>query len=245
MGVVAARGDLDVVLGEHPADRLDPELVPVLVDVRADHLSRRSSSAAAKNADCRLQNLVGAAQFSDLTAQPDQFRMLVGGRARPGAGVDLGPLDPAAQRLGMHVDQRADLPAGLDRRLTRMRLSTLLVHPHRPVAGLLVVLAGCRHGSILLGRSEPPPEPGHLSRPGLPRGARSVGVRPATWRSRCRLAPAATSQGAWGCLVTHVLLPVTVLLRRADAAGVIWAGSLARGVGPGGSHVAGRDPEVE
>ena len=50
VGVVAARGDLNVVLGEHPADRLDPELVPVLVDVRADHLSRRSSSAAAKNA---------------------------------------------------------------------------------------------------------------------------------------------------------------------------------------------------
>ena len=50
VGVVAARGDLHVVLGEHPADRLDPETFPVPVDVGADHLSRRSSSAAAKNA---------------------------------------------------------------------------------------------------------------------------------------------------------------------------------------------------
>ena len=33
------------------------------------------------------------------------------------------------------------------------------------------------------------------------------------------------------CLVTHVLLPVTVLLRRADAASVIWAALVARAAG--------------
>src|SRR5665648_992138 len=44
--VVGARGDL--LFG---ADRLDPETVLVLVDVLDDHFSRRSSSAAAKNAD--------------------------------------------------------------------------------------------------------------------------------------------------------------------------------------------------
>src|SRR6476469_4784904 len=96
--------------------------------------------------------------------------MLVGRRARPGAIVDLGPLDPAAQRLLVDVDQCTDLPAALARRLTRMRSSTLLVHPHRTVAGLLVVLAGCRHGSILLESSEPPPEPGHLTGPTSPSG---------------------------------------------------------------------------
>ena len=54
-----------------------------------------------------------------------------------------------------------------------------------------------------------------------PRSVRGVGsLRPR--RARCA-----------GCLVTHVLLPVTVLLRRADAAGVIWAGLLARAVGRG------------
>ena len=54
-----------------------------------------------------------------------------------------------------------------------------------------------------------------------PRGVRGVGpLRPR--RARCA-----------GCLVTHVLLPVTVLLRRADAAAVIWAGLLGRAVGQG------------
>jgi hypothetical protein len=39
------------VLGQHGADRLDPETVPVGVDVAEFYLSRRSSSAWAKNAD--------------------------------------------------------------------------------------------------------------------------------------------------------------------------------------------------
>ncbi len=45
VSVVAARGDLDVVLGEHPADRLDPEAVPIGIDVGDDQRSLRSSSA--------------------------------------------------------------------------------------------------------------------------------------------------------------------------------------------------------
>ncbi len=54
-----------------------------------------------------------------------------------------------------------------------------------------------------------------------PRGVRGIGpLRPR--RARCA-----------GCLVTHVLLPVTVLLRRADAARVIWAGLLGRAAGQG------------
>ena len=54
-----------------------------------------------------------------------------------------------------------------------------------------------------------------------PRRVRGVGsLRPR--RARCL-----------GCLVTHVLLPVTVLLRRADAARVIWAGLLTRAAGQG------------
>jgi len=36
-----------------------------------------------------------------------------------------------------------------------------------------------------------------------------------------------------GCLVTHVLLPVTVLLRRADGVRVVWAALLARAGGRG------------
>jgi hypothetical protein len=40
------------------------------------------------------------------------------------------------------------------------------------------------------------------------------------------------------CLVTHVLLPVTVLLRRADAAAVIWAALVARAAGHGHRWIA-------
>ena len=49
--VERARGDRDIVLGQHGTDRLDPETVTVRCDVLADHLSLRSSSAWAKNAD--------------------------------------------------------------------------------------------------------------------------------------------------------------------------------------------------
>jgi hypothetical protein len=41
-----------------------------------------------------------------------------------------------------------------------------------------------------------------------------------------------------GCLVTHVLLPVTVLLRRADAAVVIGAAFTARAAGVGHRRIA-------
>lgn len=59
-----------------------------------------------------------------------------------------------------------------------------------------------------------------------PRGVRGVGVlRPR--RARCS-----------SCLVTHVLLPVTVLLRRADAAVVIWAALVARAAGHGHRTIA-------
>ena len=42
------------------------------------------------------------------------------------------------------------------------------------------------------------------------------------------------------CLVTHVLLPVTVLLRRADAAAVIWSALVARAAGRGHRTIADR-----
>ena len=61
-----------------------------------------------------------------------------------------------------------------------------------------------------------------------PRGVRGVGwLRPR--RARCG-----------GCLVTHVLLPVTVLLRRADAAEVIGAALMARSAGLGHRRIAAR-----
>ena len=59
-----------------------------------------------------------------------------------------------------------------------------------------------------------------------PRAVRGVGpLRPR--RARCP-----------GCLVTHVLLPVTVLLRRADAVEVIGAALTARAAGVGHRRIA-------
>lgn len=59
-----------------------------------------------------------------------------------------------------------------------------------------------------------------------PRGVREVGsLRPR--RARCS-----------ACLVTHVLLPVTLLLRRADAAEVIGAAVTARAAGFGHRRIA-------
>ena len=46
--IVGGRGDLAAVPGEHPADRLDPEPVPVVIDERCHHGSRGSSSRAKK-----------------------------------------------------------------------------------------------------------------------------------------------------------------------------------------------------
>jgi len=50
-GVVGARGDLNFMPAEHTADRLDPEAILVGVNVGDDQEGRRSSSAAANNAD--------------------------------------------------------------------------------------------------------------------------------------------------------------------------------------------------
>lgn len=72
---------------------------------------------------------------------------------------------------------------------------------------------------------------GVLVRWGFARARRVVGVvelvRPR--RSRCR-----------GCAVTHVLLPVTLLLRRGYAAELIWAAVVAKAVGVGHRVIAAR-----
>lgn len=44
--IEGGRGDLDPVLGEHATDRLDPDLLPVIIDEVDQNLVGRSSSAA-------------------------------------------------------------------------------------------------------------------------------------------------------------------------------------------------------
>jgi hypothetical protein len=61
------------------------------------------------------------------------------------------------------------------------------------------------------------------------RGEGGIGWRLRPRRSRCG-----------GCGVTHVLLPVSCLLRRADGAAVIWAGLAASAAGAGHRKIAAR-----
>lgn len=54
--VAGGRGDRQALLGEHSADRTDPESVAGSVDVVDDYRMRQSTSAAAKNAGAVLRN---------------------------------------------------------------------------------------------------------------------------------------------------------------------------------------------
>ena len=54
IGVVGGRGDPDVAFAQHPADRLDPEPVPILVD-ESHYFPSRGSSSRAKKADAAFK----------------------------------------------------------------------------------------------------------------------------------------------------------------------------------------------
>jgi len=94
-GVVGARGDLQVL-----ADRLDPELVLVVVDELHDHRCGRSSSAA-KQADADLKIGVRAAQLTVLPLQLDQALGVTGRGPEPVPGVDLSLADPTRNVSGL------------------------------------------------------------------------------------------------------------------------------------------------
>jgi hypothetical protein len=86
--------------------------------------------------------------------------VLLAARPGPDPRIDLGPLDPTPQHARVDTKQLTDPPTALERRLAPMITTTLQIQAHRPFPGLLAVLPRCRHGSILLARSEPPPDPG-------------------------------------------------------------------------------------
>ena len=92
---IGVRGDLAAVLGEHPADRLDPEAVPVLVD-EGDYLGCRRSSSAPKKTAADFN--ISLARRSSLTSRSQLFDLgpLVGGEPGPLPGVGLGPAHPDA-----------------------------------------------------------------------------------------------------------------------------------------------------
>src|SRR5438552_10681613 len=89
------------------------------------------------------------------------------------------------------------------------------------------VVAGVVERRLAAGRLRCPACSGRLAgwghaRERVIRGLGGIGWRLRPRRSRC-----------CGCGVTHVLLPVSCLLRRADMAAVIWAGLTASAAGMG------------
>ena len=74
---VGVRGDLAAVLGEHPADRLDPEAVSVLVDV-GDYLGWLAVELRPEESRCGLENFVGPPQLFHLALELAELGSLVG-----------------------------------------------------------------------------------------------------------------------------------------------------------------------
>ena len=94
------------------------------------------------------------------------------------------------------------------------------------------VIAGVVERRLAAGRLRCPGCSGRLAgwghaRERVIRGQGGIGWRLRPRRSRCQ-----------GCGVTHVLLPVSCLLRRADGAAVIWAGLTASAAGAGHRKIA-------
>ena len=99
-GVVGRSGRSDALSPQGRADRLDPEPVPVRVDVVDDHPQSAVELRRAKNADAVLRISLArrSSRVLPLAARATPARSL-GGGPRPVALVDLGLLDPAPQRL--------------------------------------------------------------------------------------------------------------------------------------------------
>jgi len=112
-GVVRRRGDLDSGLAQDPADRLDPVIGLVGVDVVDDHLSLRSSSAAAKNAEAvfRISLARRSSRFSrSSSAMRFASSVVVPGRTPPGTASTRNQRSWAGVRTCVTVPRVQSLP---------------------------------------------------------------------------------------------------------------------------------------
>jgi hypothetical protein len=95
------------MLGQHAADRLDPEPVPILLDEGHYHGGWRVELPREETRG-RQQDLVGPLQLPDLTLQILDPPCVTGGGPRPLPAIDAVLLDPAAQRVRDHPDPFGD-----------------------------------------------------------------------------------------------------------------------------------------
>jgi len=129
------------VLGEHPADRLDPEHLLVLGDERHYHGSRESSSRAKKlDADSRI--LFGALEFHHLVLElPDPLAVRGRGPLHL-PGVDRDPLAPSPQRVRVDSHPRPYQTEGGVHRQARLLLTRLPNQTHRALRSPRTAVCG-------------------------------------------------------------------------------------------------------
>ncbi len=149
-GVVGARGDRGIGLGEDGADRLDPELFLVLVDVGDQRCEGRSSSAA-KKADALLR--IAFARRSSRFSRSNSTIRATGSSVTTGARGDRPPATPLRNQF-RNVAPRdpqlvTDLGTGTLVRQSRALLQCLLNHAHGALTQLIAVLPRCGHDSSL------------------------------------------------------------------------------------------------
>ena len=148
-GVECSRGDRTAVLGEHAADRSDPEPSTLLGDERTDQRRRGSLSRAKKLvAALRISTVSSSSRFLRLSSRFSRAMSVGTPVADP--GINLGLIDPPAQRL------RRDTQALGDRshagRAGVVLLGIVGDQPHCPCLELVVVLL--RHDANYLPSKE-------------------------------------------------------------------------------------------
>ena len=173
VGVVGVRGDLAAVLGQHPADRLDPEPVPVSVD-EGDYLCDWRSSSAPKKCAAALR--ISFARRSSFTSRSSSFI-----RARSSL-VNPGRCPASVSALRTHCRKRLVIHVQLLRRSTRSPSTASGTRPgaqtpsEPPAPGTPAGYGGrgalfCSDTAPSSQRSEQSPIPGRFSlagrRPGL------------------------------------------------------------------------------
>ena len=128
------------MLAQHPADRLDPEAGPIGVDVGDDQRSRRSSYAAAKNAEAvfRISLARRSSAFSlRKAASSAAVSVVVPGLVPESSSARSAQPRSVAGLTSSSSPTRREAAAG---RLAGDVLAALPVHPDDPVPGLPVVL---------------------------------------------------------------------------------------------------------
>ena len=148
VGVVGARGDLRAGLGEDGADRLDPELILVRVDVR-DQRVRWAVELRREESRRGLQDRVRPPQLTVLPLQLGDPRGRVHRRRRRTRGPLGRVAEPVPQRRPRDPELVTDLVTGALVRQPRVVLHRLVHHPNRALTQLVAVLPRCRHDSSL------------------------------------------------------------------------------------------------